>query len=290
MSAPGLLVVGGSGRIGRLLARAWTAAPPPVAPLWQSRRDGDGALRWAPLEGAGGLTAQLDAAPAAMLVLAGVTPAPGAALGMNAPLAAACLEAARAAGIPRVLYASSSAVYGAPGARPFREDDTPAPVTAYGEAKRAAEAACAAARTAGLEVCVLRIGNVFGADALMSNAARLAPGEALRIDRFADGAGPERSYVGPATLARVLGALAADPAPLPATLNLAAPGGVSMADLASAAGLPWHWTPAPEGAVRRLLLDCTALARRVPFAAAENTARGIAAELAGLPGAAYPLS
>ncbi|WP_273523523.1 NAD-dependent epimerase/dehydratase family protein [Rhodosalinus sediminis] len=284
MSAPRLLVVGGSGRVGRLLARAWAAAPPSLAPLWQSRRGGAGALRWAPLDaGAGGLTRQLDAAPAAMLVLAGVTPGPGAALEDNAALAAACLDAARAAGIPRVLYASSSAVYGAPGARPFREDDAPAPVSAYGAAKLAAEHACAAARGAGLEVCALRIGNVFGADALTTNAARLGPGEALAIDRFADGAGPERSYIGPATLARVLGALAADPAPLPETLNLAAPGRVAMADLATAAGLPWRWTPAPEGAVRRLLLDCSALAARVPVVAAEGTARGIAGELARLP-------
>jgi hypothetical protein len=70
---------------------------------------------------------------------------------------------------------------------------------------------------------------------------------------------------------------------LPETLNLAAPGRVAMADLAMAAGLPWRWTPAPEYAVRRLLLDSSALAARVSFAAAEGTARGIAGELARLP-------
>ncbi|RBI84015.1 hypothetical protein DRV85_13435 [Rhodosalinus halophilus] len=284
MSPGRLLVTGGGGRIGRLLARAWADAPPPLAALWQSRKPLPGAIGWSPLEGTEALVQALRGTPPdAMLVLSGVTPGPDAELDLNAELAEACLAGARAAGIPRVLYASSSAVYGPPRDRPFTERDPPRPVSAYGAAKLEAEAVCAQARAEGLEVCALRIGNVFGADALMGNAARLEPGEALRIDRFADGQGPERSYIGPMTLARVLGALAADPAPLPAVLNLAVPGAVSMADLASAAGLPWRWTPAPEAAVRRLLLDCTALAARVPLAPETGTARCIAAELGALP-------
>jgi nucleoside-diphosphate-sugar epimerase len=278
------LVTGGSGRIGRLLARAWAAAPPPLDPLWQSRRGEAGALHWAPLKGPGPLIAAVgDAPPAAMLVLSGVTPEGDTPLELNAALARACLDAARMAGIPRVLYASSQAVYGMPGDTPFSETDAPHPASAYGRAKLEAEAVCAAAQSERLEVCALRIGNVFGADALMRNAARLPPGGALEIDRFADGRGPMRSYIGPATLARILGALAADPDPLPPVLNVAAPGVVTMADLATAARLSWRWTPAPPTAVQSVLLDCRVLARRVHVPPDEATAPGIVAQLARLP-------
>ncbi|MFP4404534.1 NAD-dependent epimerase/dehydratase family protein [Rhodosalinus sp.] len=285
------MVTGGSGRIGRLLARAWAAAPPPLDPLWQSRQQEAVALHWAPLEGPEGLLFALgDGPPAAMLVLSGVTPGGDTPLKLNAALARACLDAARTVGIPRVLYASSQAVYGMPGEAPFSETDAPHRASAYGRAKLDAEAVCAAARSEGLEVCALRIGNVFGADALMRNVARLAPGGALEIDRFADGRGPLRSYIGPATLARVLGALAADTDPLPPALNVAAPGAVAMADLATAARLPWRWTPAPPTAVQSVLLDCRALARRVHVLPEEATAPGIAAQLARLPKPASRLS
>ena len=284
-------MTGGSGRVGRLLARAWAVAPPPLDPLWQSRSGASHAVRWTPLEGPQALIAAVgDRPPAAMLVLSGVTPGPEASFDLNAALARACLDAARAAGIPRVLYASSVAVYGPPRAAPFAETDPPRPASAYGRAKLAAEAVCNAGRAGGLEVCALRIGNVFGADALMRNAACLTPGGALRIDRFPDGQGPLRSYIGPATLARVIGTLAADRAALPPVLNLAVPGAVAMTDLATAAGVPWCWTPAPPSAVQRVLLDCGALARRVEISPAEGTAPGIAAQLASLPKAAPHLS
>lgn len=252
--------------------------------LWQSRQGTPGAVHWAPLAGPEALVSALDGRPpAAMLVLSGVTPGPDEPLELNATLARACLDAARAAGIPRVLHASSSAVYGAPRSAPFRETDPPRPGAAYGRAKLAAEAVCDAARSEGLEVCALRIGNVFGADALMRNAAHLAPGATLHIDRFEDGRGPLRSYIGPRTLARVLGVLATYPEPLPPVLNLAVPGAVAMADLAGAAQVPWRWTPAPPSAVQRVLLDCGALAGRVGFSVEEGTAEGIATQLASLP-------
>jgi UDP-glucose 4-epimerase len=129
-------------------------------------------------------------------------------------------------------------------------------------------------RDRGLAVCSLRIGNVAGADALLLNAAASAP---HFIDRFASGGGPVRSYIGPVSLARVIAALA-DAPDLPAVLNVAAPAPVAMADLARAAGGDWRWRPAPEGAVERLTLDCTALTRRVHFAPAESTAQEMVAQ------------
>ncbi|WP_333828364.1 NAD-dependent epimerase/dehydratase family protein [Pararhodobacter sp.] len=273
-----LVVTGASGRVGRLLAAGWARSGVPV--LLQRRGDaaltqGLDELRWSPLEGAAPLIdrVQRHGAPRAMLVLAGATPGTGRDLSLNRPLTEACLAAALAAGIGRVLVTSSSAVYGGGRAQPWGESDPAQPTTPYGEAKAAAEAACTLWRARGLEVCCLRIGNVAGADALLLRA-----GGPLAIDRFADGGGPVRSYIGPGSLARVLRALACAPGPLPETLNIAAPVPVAMTDLASAAGLDWRWQPAPPSAVARFTLDCRALAALVPFDDAESTAATIAAQ------------
>lgn len=272
---PDMLILGASGRVGRLLAAHWADRGVPArlqtrgAPLTSDLP----ALRWSPLDdGAAELARRLgDAPPRVLVMLSGVTPSSAGCgdLSLNARLATACLAAAEAAGIPRVLLASSAAVY--PGARatPWREEEmTGTAPTAYGEAKRAMEAAAEPWRDRGLQVCCLRIGNVAGADALLLNAD--APGPHY-LDRFASGGGPVRSYIGPASLARVIEGLAAAP-DLPAALNVAAPAPVAMADLARIGGGDWHWRPAPEGAVEHLTLDCTALCRLVHFAPAESTA------------------
>lgn len=282
-----LLVIGASGRVGRLLAAHWAAEGAPVC--LQARgapvRDDLPVLRWSPLEdGPAPLARRLRAGPGAraMLVLAGVTPSSsgGGDLGLNVRLAEACLHAAAEAGIGRVLLASSSAVYPGGRATPWREDEAPErPPSAYGAAKRAMEAAGDAWRGRGLSVCALRIGNVAGADSLLLNAEKP---EVHFVDRFASGGGPVRSYIGPASLARVVETLAAAEE-LPPALNVAAPAPVAMADLARAAGGDWRWRPAPEDAIERLTLDCTALTRYVHFAPAESTATEMVAQWRALP-------
>lgn len=266
-----LLVLGAGGRVGRLLRPHWPAGA--VRAL--ARRAGAGVDGlWAPLDGPAGLLDHLQrwgVAPAALVMLAGATPGPGvaeAALAAHAPLAEACLQAARAAGIGRVLLASSAAVYGVdPQGRPFAEDSTPAPLSAYGRAKLAMEAVADPFRAAGLQVCALRIGNVAGADALLHplTAALGQPGPRSPVDLhgFADGQGPLRSYIGVKTLARVLADLAHGPAPLPAVLNLAAPRPLRMQALAQAAGWPCRRVPAPAGAHQVITLDCRRLAAQV---------------------------
>jgi len=273
-----LVVAGASGRVGMLLARAWEQSGARV--LVQRRSSvaltrSLAELRWAPLEGGGPLRDWVEARskPRAMLVLAGATPGTGRDLALNRPLAEACLRAAELAGIGRVLVASSSAVYGGGRDRPWCESDPVQPASAYGKAKADMEAACEVWRARGLEVTCLRIGNVAGADALLLNAGSAAP---LTIDRFGDGSGPVRSYIGPVSLARVVLALATFAKPLPDVLNIAAPTPVAMADLATAAGLDWRWQPAPSTAVARFTLDCRALAARVPFGDTESTASEIA--------------
>jgi nucleoside-diphosphate-sugar epimerase len=66
------------------------------------------------------------------------------------------LEAARAAGVARVVFISSTAVYGVPEKHPLYEDDPLVGVGAYGESKIAAERVCTEFRASGYCVPVLR--------------------------------------------------------------------------------------------------------------------------------------
>lgn len=258
---PRWLFTGSSGRVGRMLLRHWTHSPPPAELLVQRRRPGPGLL-WDPL--AGPLPATVGPL-SCLIAFAGITPAGGTALAGNAALAEASLAAAHAAGIARVLLTSSSAVYGAPPHdAPLREDDPARPVNDYGRSKLDMEAVCDRWRQRGLEICCLRIGNVAGADALLLNGLA-SGGQPLLIDRFPDGAGPLRSYIGPATLARVTAALAAHPGPLPACLNIGAPRPVAMADLAVAGGFGHFWQVAPPAALQRITLDVGRLAGLYSF-------------------------
>ncbi|WP_209426187.1 NAD(P)-dependent oxidoreductase [Pararhodobacter sp. SW119] len=279
-TTPELLVIGASGRVGRLLSSHWAAAGAPVCLQTRAARLRAALpfMRWSPLdEGAAALRAYVRSAgtPRAMVMFAGVTPSSGddASMTLNGRLAAACLQAADEAGIGRVLLASSAAVYGLGRAAPWREDEAPAVApSAYGAAKRAMEAAASEWRQRGLSVCCMRIGNVAGADALLLNA----PGP-LAIDRFPNGGGPVRSYIGPMSLTRVIETLAELP-DLPPVLNVAAPAPMAMVELARATGFAWHWQKAPPDAVERLTLDCRALCRVVHFAPRESTAAEMVAQ------------
>ena len=241
---PPLVVTGASGRVARLLRGVWG----PAGADWRARADGRDPLAGLPRGGT-------------LLCLAGVAPGRGGDLDDNAAIARAHVAAAEAAGMVRVLLASSAAVCPAGGA--LREADA-APASAYGRAKLAMEAV----RSDRVEVCALRIGNVAGADALLGALGAAPP----RLHVWADGTGPRRSYVGPETLARVLRALAAHPAALPPVLNVAAPGGVTMDALLDAADRPWEGVPAPDDALREVVLDVSALAALVELDAAEGTA------------------
>ncbi len=70
---------------------------------------------------------------------------------------------AKAAGVKRVVYASSSSAYGDARSFPQKETDLPKPISPYGVSKLAAENYCITfARTFGLETVSLRYFNVFG--------------------------------------------------------------------------------------------------------------------------------
>lgn len=262
-----VLIVGANGRVGRLLIPAFRAMRMAVGLTRRGteRLTADWPeLKWSPLEGAAALAAFVkgQGRPAAMLVLAGSTPSTGADMAANSAVAQACIAAARDVGIGRVLLASSSAVYGRGRAEPWHEEDAVDPPSAYGKAKLEMERLCA-----GPDVCALRIGNVAGADALLTNAHR-----PLILDQFPDGTGPIRSYIGPETLARVVQTLAQTPETLPGVVNIGTPQPVDMADLARAADLPFEWRPAPPSATARLTLHMGRLETLVQFHDRDTTA------------------
>lgn len=263
--APPVLILGASGRLGRMLRHYGLAG---MAPLWQFRNPVDhaGAVVFDPLEAR---TPQVRCQ--AVLCLAGVISGTTSALQYNRYLAEAALRIGAAGGAHRVFLASSAAVYGG-SASPLSEDARPQPFADYGRAKAEMEAA-ALGLAAELKqpITILRIGNVAGADALLGQPADAA----ITLDRFTDGRGPRRSYIGPRDLAFVMGALLAAGASgqdLPSVLNLALQGVVDMADLLMEAGRPFAWRPAPETALPLVALDTSRLSQIValPIASASR--------------------
>ncbi len=73
------------------------------------------------------------------------------------------LEAARAAGVKKFVFTSTSTVYGNAEMRPTPETHPTAPISNYGASKLAGEAYCASfAHTYGMKSTVLRLANIFG--------------------------------------------------------------------------------------------------------------------------------
>ena len=72
------------------------------------------------------------------------------------------LKSALAAGARKVLYVSSSAVFGAPKTNPVTEQTLPSPAEAYGRAKLAGETLCAKYAKEGLDVSVVRPRTIMG--------------------------------------------------------------------------------------------------------------------------------
>jgi UDP-glucose 4-epimerase len=80
----------------------------------------------------------------------------------------ALLDAARAAGVERVVFSSTAAVYGSPESTPILEDAPLRPINPYGETKRSFEGALGwYGRAYGLRSVSLRYFNVAGATAAL---------------------------------------------------------------------------------------------------------------------------
>ena len=109
--------------------------------------------------------------PEAVIHLAGLievgrsTEEPAAFYRANVAGSLALLEEMVSAGVRRIVFSSSAAVYGIPTVSPVPEDAPAAPVSPYGETKRAVEAMLDAfARAYGVRHAVLRYFNAAGAD------------------------------------------------------------------------------------------------------------------------------
>lgn len=268
-----MLILGASGRVGRLLGAWWRGNPPPGgAIVLQARAPAPGCVVWR-----AGMDEAVLGRPDSVVVLWGVTSGDETALAMNTDLALEGVRLAGRLGASRVLVASSAAVY-APG--DGLDEAAPLdPPTPYGRAKLAMERALLA-DTAGTQdipprICLLRLANVVGADSLF---ASLAAGRDIGLDRFASGCGPVRSYLAPGDLARVLETLSAcPPQALPPVVNVCADAPLAMEDLARSAGARIAWRDAPASAVERVALDNARLrALTGPLSASGDAATCIA--------------
>ena len=85
----------------------------------------------------------------------------------------ALLEAARAAGVGRIVFSSTAAVYGVPESAPILEDAVLRPINTYGETKRTFEGALRwYGQAYGLRSVILRYFNVAGATARLGEVHR----------------------------------------------------------------------------------------------------------------------
>jgi UDP-glucose 4-epimerase len=134
----------------------------------------------------------------------------------------------------RVVLASSAAVYGAAEEAPLSEDRALAPVSPYGEHKRAAEDLCRAAAASGLPTVALRMFSVYG-----PGLRKQLPWELGRrlltsddaIELF--GTGQEtRDFLAVEDAARFIVALAATPHPTPLVVNGGTGTATTVADFA----------------------------------------------------------
>jgi nucleoside-diphosphate-sugar epimerase len=267
-----MLLLGATGRLGAMLRRFW---PQPDDLFCQSREKKTGFVDIDPLSDIGKL-GKVSQGTRAILCLSGITPErsrrTGEPMSLNTDLAMAALRAAVDGRVPRLFVASSAAVYGAAPGK-LAENADCVPVSPYGEAKRAMErAVLTGAAQSSVAVTILRIGNVAGADAVLGGWRA-----GMQIDRFPDLCTPHRSYIGPATLARVLYQLSLSET-LPEILNIAAPGTIAMDALLDEAGLQWAPRPASGDAIEKVELSTRILERHVAFPSVASTARTMVAE------------
>lgn len=269
---PAVLIVGAAGQLGDMVVKCWPGTTPPVA---TGRRAKSGITLLDPIV-APDDAARIMAGAQVVVCFAGATPAAVAqcrdVYSSNTDVARATIDAAFAARVDRVFLMSSAAVYsGTTGT--LSEDAVLAPTAEYGQAKAQMEgAAIAQAGTLGQKITILRIGNVAGADAILGG---WKPGFVL--DQLPDGRTPQRSYIGPQDLARVIHALAQIDV-LPEVLNLSAPGSVQMGALLDAAGFAWQPRPAPDEVIADVTLCTDKLEKYVTFAAESGTSAAMVAQ------------
>lgn len=265
-----VLVTGAGGKLGQLLFRAARACGVVDRFIWQSRHACSEFGHWVQddLRQPQALLDRLGPL-AGILHLAGATPMTaedGQMVAANVDLA---LRMVKAAGGRRLLLLSSAAVYGRPNAALLHEDEPLSPQSAYAQSKAEMEAQVRA--TGAQNACILRLGNVAGADALLGQLVSGSVEAEIPLDLLPDGQSPVRSYIGPGQFLDVVLGLYAHPDPLPKVLNVAMPTPVSMAGLLESWALlrpgegSFQPRPAPGAVIARVAFDTSALQRLVPL-------------------------
>jgi UDP-glucose 4-epimerase len=178
--------------------------------------------------------------------------------GVNVAGTAAMLDAARRAGVRRLVLASTAAVYGRPGEIPTTEAQPAAPLSPYGASKAAAETYLTLyARLHGLSTLALRMANVYGPRqdphgesgvvAIFSAAA--AAGCPAVV--FGDGS-QTRDYVHVRDVAAAF--LAAGRSEASGALNIATGRETSVLEVAEGLGLDVEYAPHRPGEIARSCL------------------------------------
>ena len=185
------------------------------------------------------------------------------------------LLAARDAGVRRVVYASSSSVYGDSPRLPKTEDQATVPISPYAVSKLAGENYCSVfTKVYGLETISLRYFNVFGprqdpqsqyAAVIPKFIARSLKGEPLEV--HGDGLqSRDFTYIDDVVQANLLAATAEKG--IGEAFNVAKGKAYSLLDLIAALSrildkkLQWTHTPSRQGDVRHTLADISK-ARRI---------------------------
>ena len=268
-----ILVTGAGGRLGRLLQGAYRAVCPQQVEVLFAARSGPSDLPPFSAE-----DVPPDLPPVDMVVgLWGVTSGNRAALDRNRDLVAGTFAAACATGARRTLHLSSAAVYG-PGAD-LTESDPMNAATEYGRSKLLMEQAVMQLQSDHCQHCSIRLANVVGADSL-APALRSGPALPVTLTRFADGGGPQRSYISPGHLLEVFCALARLPVAtaLPRALNVAAATPVEMEALARSAGKEVLWSPATIRDRQTVTLSTARLRGLLPDLPLNKTAQNMIAD------------
>lgn len=200
------------------------------------------------------------------------------------------LEACRAAGVRKVVYASSAAVYGDPLRLPVDEKHPLNPLSGYGISKHTAEHYLAAYRALyGLQFTALRYANVYGPrqDATGEGGVvaifvdRLLRGEPPRI--FGDGEQTrDFIYAGDVAAANLAALYKGDGQVLNVSTGRAVTVNRLFALLQELTGvyLPAEYFPPRPGDIRDSYLDCTAAQKALGWQAATGLREGLARTVA----------
>jgi UDP-glucuronate 4-epimerase len=228
-----------------------------------------------------------------LAALAGVTPsllAPQRYVSVNVDGLASVLEAARASGCSRIVFASSSSVYGNNDKVPFAESDpVEEPISPYAATKRAGELLCHTySHLFGLTIAALRYFTVFGPAqrpdlAIADFMRRIAAGAEVTL--FGDGrSSRDYTYIDDIVTGTIAAErwTAAQPRPITRIFNLGGARPVALDDLVQAIGRVVgreprvRRAPARAGDVARTWADLTRSSAELGYAPRVGLEEGLA--------------